>query len=104
MAKKKVAVALSEWLLEEVDRSAEAAGSSRSALVEEALAEYVTKAKSRRRDADYLKRAWAAVEDMERFSQECADDPACANEGTTLERLRRLRATGIPDAPEAPDE
>ena len=39
MPKKKVAVAISDWLLIELDDAAETAGTSRSALVEEAVAE-----------------------------------------------------------------
>ncbi|TLM69037.1 MAG: ribbon-helix-helix protein, CopG family [Actinobacteria bacterium] len=94
MPKKKVAVALSDWLLVELDDAAAEADLSRSALVEEAVAEYVTRHRSHAEERAYRERAVAALQDAKAFAAECAADPACADEPSTLEKLRALRADG----------
>ena len=91
MPKKKVAVALSDWLLEELDSAAESAHTSRSALVEEAVADYVVRRRARMKDEQFRERATQALEDMKAFAAEVAADPDAQNEPSTLEKLRAIR-------------
>lgn len=93
MPKKKVAIALSDWLLDELDGRARKLGVSRSSLVEEATARYVSAAKAREDDEEYRVRTAAALEDMDRFRKERAADPRAKDEPSSLERLRALRAS-----------
>lgn len=92
MPKKKVAVALSDWLLEELDSAAKFAHTSRSALVEEAVADYVVSRRKRLNDERFRAEATAALEDMKAFAAEVAADPEAQNEPSSLEKLRALRA------------
>lgn len=92
MVKKKVAIAMSDWLLEEVDEAAAFTHSSRSALIEEAVADYVVSRRGRLRREEQRDRALAAIADMEAFAAEVAADPLSADEPSTLERLRAIRA------------
>jgi metal-responsive CopG/Arc/MetJ family transcriptional regulator len=94
MPKRKVAVALSPWLLEELDDVAGDRDVSRSALVEEALADYVVSHRSRTGEACYRANATLALEDMQRFAGEYHADPRTAAEPDSLEKLRALRAEG----------
>ena len=94
MPKKKVAVALSDWLLDELDAVADEAGASRSSLVEEAVAAYVARRRSREDERAFRAGASLALEDMQRFAAECENDRVEALEPSTLERLRALRASG----------
>lgn len=94
MPKRKVAVALSGWLLEEVDAQASGAGVSRSSFVEEALAEYVVRRRGHEAESEYRRDALLALEDMRRFADEFDADPATSPEPTSLEKLRALRAEG----------
>jgi metal-responsive CopG/Arc/MetJ family transcriptional regulator len=94
MPKKKVAVALSDWLLVDLDDFARARGMSRSAVVEEATREYVTRQRSAHGEAEYRAEATAALEDMKAFAVEYAADPTTRDEPESLEQLRALRASG----------
>ena len=93
MPKRKIAIAISDWLLEDVDEWAGQSRQSRSALIEEVLAEYVTRARSRVNDEEYQRRTAAALEDMKRIAREYGEDPASADEPSSLELLRQLRGT-----------
>ncbi|MDZ4169150.1 MAG: ribbon-helix-helix protein, CopG family [Coriobacteriia bacterium] len=92
MPKKKIAIALSDWLLEELDESAGSMERSRSSLVEEAVADYVTARRARLKREGHAERVEAAVADMEAFAREVTADPLSADEPSTLEKLRALRA------------
>lgn len=94
MPKRKVAVALSEWLLDELDSAAEQSRMSRSALVEEALADYVVRRRTREGEERFRREATLALEDMRRFAREYHADPSTAAEPSSLEKLRALRAEG----------
>jgi len=94
MPKKKVAVALSDWLLDELDDAAGHALTSRSALVEQAVTDYLVRHRTREDDAAFRTKATAALEDMESYAAEYEADPATAMEPTSLEKLRALRAEG----------
>lgn len=94
MPKRKVAVAISDWLLVELDQTAEQLQSSRSALVQEAVAEYVATRRTRLDEQAYRERALAAMEDAAAFADEVARDPLAATEPSSLEKLRALRAEG----------
>lgn len=89
MVKKKVAVALSDWLLDEVDARARRSGLSRSALVQEATAEYLSSRRSREESETYRAGATAALEDMRRIADEREADGS--ETPSSLERLRALR-------------
>ncbi|HEX9092640.1 MAG TPA: ribbon-helix-helix protein, CopG family [Coriobacteriia bacterium] len=91
MVKRKIAIAVSDWLLEEVDTQAALNGTSRSALVEEALAEYTTVQRSRRNTEEYQRRALEAIADMERIAVEYERDHP--DSPSSLEILRELRGT-----------
>ncbi len=90
--KRKVAVAMSDWLLDEVDERARKTGVSRSALVEEATAAYLAVKRSSEKTAAYRRSALAAVEDMRHFAGEAEKTEHGAP--TSLEKLRALRASG----------
>lgn len=94
MTKKKIAIAISDWLLEELDDRASVSHVSRSSLVEEAVTEYV--ASRNRQEVSESKReaASAALNDMRLFAREYAGDPQAALEPAALEKLRSLRAQG----------
>lgn len=94
MPKKKVAVALSEWLLDELDAAAEQSRTSRSALVEEAVADYVVRRRTREGDERFRRDAALALEDMKNFAREYHADPRTVSEPSSLEKLRALRAEG----------
>ncbi len=94
MPKKKVAVAISDWLLDELDSAASDASVSRSAMVEEAVADYVSRRRSHADERAFRSGASLALEDMARFADECEHDAVAALEPTSLERLRALRASG----------
>jgi len=94
MPKKKVAVALSDWLLDELDSAAERSQVSRSALVEEAVTDYVVRRSTREGEERFRRQANAALEDMRRFAREYHADPRTALEPSSLEKLRSLRAEG----------
>jgi metal-responsive CopG/Arc/MetJ family transcriptional regulator len=94
MPKKKVAVALSEWLLDELDSAAEQSLTSRSALVEEAVADYVVRRRTREGEERFRREATLAFEDMKRFAGEYHADPRTTLEPSSLEKLRLLRADG----------
>ena len=91
MPKKKVAVALSDWLLDELDSAAELAHTSRSALVEEAVADYVVRRRSRMKDEQFRERATQALDDAKAFAAEVTADPKAQSEPSTLEKLRATR-------------
>lgn len=91
MPKRKIAVAMSEWLVTDLDETAKFYEISRSAVVEEAVAEYVARRASEERDAGYRERAIAAIEDMRRIAAEYASDPASAEAPSSLEVLRAIR-------------
>jgi predicted transcriptional regulator len=93
MPKRKIAIAISDWLLEDVDERAAQSQQSRSALIEEVLAEYVSQARSLVNDEEYQRSTAAALEDMKRIAREYAEDPASAGEPSSLELLRQLRGT-----------
>jgi len=94
MPKKKVAVALSDWLLDELDAAAGRARVSRSAMVEEAVADYVVRRRARESEAAFRSAASLALEDMEGFADEYDADPGVSLEPSSLEKLRALRAEG----------
>lgn len=94
MPKKKVAVALSEWVLDELDSAAAMMHVSRSALVEEAVADYVVRKRTREGEQRYREEATLALEDAKRFAGEYHADPATALEPSSLEIIRALRAQG----------
>jgi metal-responsive CopG/Arc/MetJ family transcriptional regulator len=94
MPKRKVAVALSDWLLDELDSAAEQRKSSRSALVEEAVADYVVRTRAHQREQSYRGAALAALQDMGNFAAEVERDPSAALGMSSLEKLRALRAQG----------
>lgn len=94
MAKRKVAVALSGWLLDEVDARADGAGVSRSSIVEEALAEYVVRERGREGEGEYRREALLALEDMQNYADEFDSDPVTKLEPSSLEKLRALRGDG----------
>ncbi len=94
MPKRKVAVALSEWLLDELDAAAERSQVSRSALVEEAVADYVVRRRTREGEERFSREATLALEDMRSFAREYHADPATALEPSSVEKLRSLRAEG----------
>jgi len=94
MPKKKVAIAISDWLLVELDSVASDASVSRSSLVEEAVASYVARQRSSAEERAFRAGASLALEDMVRFAAECERDEAEATEPSSLEKLRALRASG----------
>ena len=94
MPKKKVAVAISDWLLGELDAAAEESRTSRSALVEEAVADYVVRRRTREGEERFRTEATLALEDMKRFAEEYHSDPDAALEPLSLDKLRALRAEG----------
>lgn len=94
MPKKKVAVAMSGWLLDELDSAAGRARMSRSAVVEEAVADYVVRRRARESQEAFRAGASLALEDMERFAAEYDADPGVSIEPSSLEKLRALRAEG----------
>ena len=94
MPKKKVAVAMSDWLLDELDEAAGLMHLSRSALVEEAVADYVVRRRTREGEERFRSQAASALEDMKRFADEYHADAATALEPASLEKLRELRADG----------
>lgn len=94
VVKRKVAVALSGWLLDELDEAASFMHVSRSSLVEEAVADYVVRKRSREGEQRYREQALLALEDAKQFAAEYAADPATAGEPSSLEILRTLRADG----------
>jgi metal-responsive CopG/Arc/MetJ family transcriptional regulator len=94
MPKKKVAVALSDWLLEELDSAVRFAHTSRSALVEEAVADYVVSRRKRAGEEQFKAEVTQALENMKAFADEVAADPDAQNEPSSLEKLRALRADG----------
>jgi metal-responsive CopG/Arc/MetJ family transcriptional regulator len=94
MPKKKVAIAISEWLLGELDSAAQDAESSRSALVEEAVADYVVRRRTAAAQKAFLADASFALEDMQRFADDIDSDPVASMEPPSLEKLRALRAVG----------
>ena len=94
MPKKKVAVAISDWLLDELDSAAGRAHMSRSAVVEEAVADYVVRRRARESQVAFCDSASLALEDMERFAAEYDADPVASIEPSSLEKLRALRAEG----------
>jgi metal-responsive CopG/Arc/MetJ family transcriptional regulator len=91
MPKKKVAVALSDWLLDEVDEYARGSGLSRSAVVQEATAHYLHGRRTEEESEAYRREASEAMEDMRRFAEERKraerDDAP-----SSLQALRALRA------------
>ena len=91
MPKKKVAIALSEWLLDELDSEAESAGRSRSSLVEEAVTQYVIRHQADKRDDAFRERAGRAIDDAEAIAAEYSADPKNASEPSSLEILRAIR-------------
>ncbi len=94
MPKKKIAIALSGWLLDELDAESGRSEVSRSSLVEEAVSEYVVRHRVREGERAYRNEALIALEDMQRFADEFDADPATALEPASLEKLRALRADG----------
>ena len=94
MPKKKVAVAISDWLVDELDSAASDASVSRSAMVEEAVADYVSRRRSQADERAFRSGASLALEDMAHFTAECERDPVAALEPPSLEKLRALRASG----------
>lgn len=94
MPKKKVAVALSEWLVEELDAVAASSRVSRSSLVEEAVADYVVRRRTHADEESYREQALLALEDARQFAAEYRADPAAAHEPASLDKLRALRAEG----------
>ena len=94
MPKRKVAVAISDWLLCELDDVAARACVSRSSLVEEAVAEYFTRRRSSAAEDAFRADASLAMEDMERFAAEVDHDAVAVLEPLSLEKLRLLRAGG----------
>ncbi len=104
MPKRKIAIAISDWLLEDVDEWAAQTRTSRSALIQEATAEYLSRTRKRVHDEAYQRDALAAIEDMKRIAREYADDPASEGEPSSLEVLRRLRGTSQETAGESDSE
>ena len=94
MGKKKVAIAISDWLLDELDAAAGLAGMSRSAMVEEAVADYVVRRRARESEAAFQRAASIALEGMELFAAEYDADPGVSLEPSSLEKLRAVRAEG----------
>jgi metal-responsive CopG/Arc/MetJ family transcriptional regulator len=95
VVKRKIAIAVSDWLLDEVDTQATLSGVSRSALVEEALAEYTSVRRSRKETEDYQRGAMAAIEHMKAYAKEYeAKHPDAPS---SLEILRGLRGTSMKD-------
>ncbi len=88
MPKKKVAVALSDFVLDGVDEIAREREMSRSGVVEEALAQYVTRTRDFRHEAVRRARALAALEDARAFAREHEHEFT----ESSLEILRRIRA------------
>lgn len=91
MPKKKIAISISDLVFEGADEYAALAGVSRSSVIQEAAADYVTSLRSRAEREHCLAGANAAFEDMPRFADERAKDPACADGPSSLEVLRSLR-------------
>ncbi len=94
MPKRKIAVALSDWLVDELDEVAGRAHASRSSLVEEAVTDYVVRRRRHEDETAYRARAGAALEDMRRYADEYDADPATELESSSLEKLRAIRAEG----------
>ncbi len=94
MPKKKVAIAISDWLLDELDDAAERSRLSRSAVVEEAVTDYVVRKKAHASEQTFRREATLALEDMQRFADEYDADPGTALEPSAIEKLRALRADG----------
>jgi metal-responsive CopG/Arc/MetJ family transcriptional regulator len=93
MPKKKVAVALSDWLLDEVDEHARGSGLSRSAVIQEAAAQYLHEHRTAAETDAYRREALEAMEDMRRIREETKRTEQ-GDEPSSLEVLRALRATG----------
>lgn len=94
MPKRKIAVALSDWLVDELDQVAGRAHASRSSLVEEAVTDYVVRRRRHEDEVAYRAKASAALEDMRRYAKEYEADPATELEPASLEKLRAIRAEG----------
>ncbi len=94
MPKRKIAVAMSDWLVDELDGVADRARTSRSALVEEAVTDYVIRRRRHEDETAYRARAEAALEDMRRYADEYDADPGTKLEPSSLEKLRAMRAEG----------
>jgi len=92
--KRKIAIALSGWLLDELDAEVARHGVSRSSLVEEAVSEYVVRRRDREGERAYREEALIALEDIQRFADEFDADPGAALEPASLDKLRALRADG----------
>ncbi len=92
MPKKKIAVAMSEMVLEKLDAAAGQAGVSRSLMVEEAVAQYVAQHRKDMARADYREAALAALEDAKAIAREYHADPANANAPSSLQVLRAIRS------------
>jgi metal-responsive CopG/Arc/MetJ family transcriptional regulator len=92
MPKRKIAIAISEDVLVDLDSWVGEVGGSRSAVIQEATAEYVARARTHARDHAYRERALAALEDMAALAAEYeAENPGGPS---SLEILRELRGTG----------
>lgn len=92
MPKRKIAIAISEDVLEKLDALIEETGASRSAVIQEATAEYVARISARAHDEAYRARALAAIEDMKAIAAEIeVENPGGPS---SLEILRELRGTG----------
>jgi metal-responsive CopG/Arc/MetJ family transcriptional regulator len=92
MPKRKIAIAISEEVLGDLDSWVCDTGTSRSAVIQEATAEYVARARTRAHDDAYRERALAALEDMAAYATEYeAENPGGPS---SLEILRELRGTG----------
>lgn len=93
MPKRKIAIALSDWLLVEVDDYAGRSELSRSAVIEEATARYLHARRAESDEREYRREALEALEDMRAFGRERASsEPEDAP--SSLELLRALRARG----------
>lgn len=93
MAVEKLSVSLPEELVSDLDELAAADASSRSAVIREAAAEYVTRRTAAARERERRDRVGRAIEGFERLASEWGPD-----ERTATELVREIRGEALGDA------
>jgi len=91
MAKRKIAISISEDVLGKLDALVDETGNSRSGIIQEAASEYVARVSAHAHDEASRARMLAALDDMQAYAAEYeAKNP---DGPSSLEILRELRGT-----------
>lgn len=91
MPKRKIAISISEDVLDRLDALIDETGGNRSAVIQEAAADYVARVDAQKRDEASRVRMLAALDDMQAYAAEYeARNP---DGPSSLEILRELRGT-----------